>query len=292
MAAPMYMTYLGNVAAAEDKLEEAQELYEQALTEGRAADFPLPIGLALDGLGRVARKRGDRALSRVRYEEAVDVLRAVGDTPQMALMLVALAHLGLEDGDPTRATSRFREALEQAAKLGHRESLIGALEGTALALVRFAARGRTSAERALRLIGAAERLREATRLRASDVAPSAMARARQVIGDQRAQALLTEGRILSIQQAVAQANVALADVASASRPVSAAAAVGLTPREREVAILLAHGYSNQSIAETLVVGRRTAEMHVSNLLSKLGFVSRAQLAVRAVEHGLLEEAPV
>jgi DNA-binding NarL/FixJ family response regulator len=59
-----------------------------------------------------------------------------------------------------------------------------------------------------------------------------------------------------------------------------------------VAILLARGYSNQSIAEALVVGRRTAEMHVSNLLSKLGFVSRAQLAVWAVEHGLLEEAPI
>jgi DNA-binding NarL/FixJ family response regulator len=63
-------------------------------------------------------------------------------------------------------------------------------------------------------------------------------------------------------------------------------------RPRRLALLLDNGYSNQSIAETLVVGRRTAEMHVSNLLSKLGFVSRAQLAVRAVEHGLLEEAPV
>jgi DNA-binding NarL/FixJ family response regulator len=68
---------------------------------------------------------------------------------------------------------------------------------------------------------------------------------------------------------------------------------GLTARERDVAVLIARGKSNQEIADTLVVGRRTVETYVSEALSKLGFTSRAQVAVWAVENGLVdnENAP-
>ncbi|HST04330.1 MAG TPA: LuxR C-terminal-related transcriptional regulator, partial [Chloroflexia bacterium] len=63
---------------------------------------------------------------------------------------------------------------------------------------------------------------------------------------------------------------------------------GLTARERDVAVLIARGKSNQEIADTLVVGRRTVETYVSEALSKLGFTSRAQVAVWAVENGLVD----
>ena len=43
----------------------------------------------------------------------------------------------------------------------------------------------------------------------------------------------------------------------------------LTERDREVLALMAEGHSNRSIAETLVVNQRTAETHVSNILTKL-----------------------
>ncbi len=61
---------------------------------------------------------------------------------------------------------------------------------------------------------------------------------------------------------------------------------GLTPREREVAALIARGKSNRAIAEALVIGERTVETHVGNILSKLGCISRAQIAAWAVEKGL------
>ncbi|MGZ9236140.1 MAG: response regulator transcription factor, partial [Anaerolineales bacterium] len=61
---------------------------------------------------------------------------------------------------------------------------------------------------------------------------------------------------------------------------------GLTPREREVARCLSQGKSNREIAETLVLSERTVENHVGNILTKLGFDSRAQIAVWAVEKGL------
>ena len=57
----------------------------------------------------------------------------------------------------------------------------------------------------------------------------------------------------------------------------------LSPREREVAALVKQGLSNREIAAALVISESTAEVHVKRILSKLGFRSRAQIAVWAVE---------
>ncbi|GCE30377.1 hypothetical protein KDA_58610 [Dictyobacter alpinus] len=53
---------------------------------------------------------------------------------------------------------------------------------------------------------------------------------------------------------------------------------GLTGRECEVAALISMGYFNREIASTLVVSERTIETHVSNILFKLNFTSRRQIA--------------
>ncbi len=63
---------------------------------------------------------------------------------------------------------------------------------------------------------------------------------------------------------------------------------GLTSRERDVAKLIAEGKSNKEIAEALVLSNRTVEAHIGNILSKLNFTSRAQIAVWAVEKGLFK----
>jgi DNA-binding CsgD family transcriptional regulator len=61
---------------------------------------------------------------------------------------------------------------------------------------------------------------------------------------------------------------------------------GLTEREREVARLIAAGHSNREIARTLVVSERTVTTHVGNILAKLAFTSRVQIAAWAIEKGL------
>ncbi len=61
---------------------------------------------------------------------------------------------------------------------------------------------------------------------------------------------------------------------------------GLTRREREVAGLVAAGMSNRQISEHLFVSERTAETHVQNILSKLGFNSRSQVAAWVVREGI------
>jgi DNA-binding NarL/FixJ family response regulator len=70
------------------------------------------------------------------------------------------------------------------------------------------------------------------------------------------------------------------------REVAKQAFGGLTPREREVAALIAQGKTSREMADLLVVSERTAEVHVSNILGKLGFTSRAQIAAWVVEKGL------
>jgi DNA-binding NarL/FixJ family response regulator len=61
---------------------------------------------------------------------------------------------------------------------------------------------------------------------------------------------------------------------------------GLTSREREVACLVAQGKSNRAIADELVVGVSTVEVHITHILTKLGFSSRTQIAAWAVDRGL------
>ncbi|MEA2642017.1 MAG: hypothetical protein QOF51_3411 [Chloroflexota bacterium] len=60
--------------------------------------------------------------------------------------------------------------------------------------------------------------------------------------------------------------------------------LALTPREREVAVLVAAGRSNREIAAALVIGERTAENHVQHILGKLGFRSRTALALWTRDH--------
>jgi DNA-binding NarL/FixJ family response regulator len=61
----------------------------------------------------------------------------------------------------------------------------------------------------------------------------------------------------------------------------------LTNREREVVTLVAHGLSNDEIAERMVLSPMTAKTHVSRAMTKLGARDRAQLVVFAYQAGLV-----
>ncbi len=61
----------------------------------------------------------------------------------------------------------------------------------------------------------------------------------------------------------------------------------LSPREREVLILIARGLGNKEIARELHLSDSTVRVYVSAILSKLGLVSRTQAAVYAVRMGLV-----
>src|SRR5690349_1377065 len=65
---------------------------------------------------------------------------------------------------------------------------------------------------------------------------------------------------------------------SASPLTATVALSALTAREREVAVLIASGYSNQQIAERLVLTRGTVANHVAHILGKLGVANRTSVA--------------
>jgi non-specific serine/threonine protein kinase len=52
----------------------------------------------------------------------------------------------------------------------------------------------------------------------------------------------------------------------------------LSRREKEVAVMLGRGLTNREIARELVISKQTVDRHVSNILSKLGFQRRSQIA--------------
>jgi two-component system, NarL family, response regulator LiaR len=92
----------------------------------------------------------------------------------------------------------------------------------------------------------------------------------------------------------AHAGEALLDPAVASRVIESLSASGddpldrLTPREREVLVLLGRGFPNKRIARELAVSEKTVKTHVGHVFAKLGVTDRTQAAIVAVRAGLVE----
>jgi two-component system response regulator NreC len=62
----------------------------------------------------------------------------------------------------------------------------------------------------------------------------------------------------------------------------------LSPRETEVLKLISLGYTNQEIADQLLMGVRTVETHKTHIMEKLGITTRAQMVRYALQHGLVK----
>jgi predicted ATPase/DNA-binding NarL/FixJ family response regulator len=107
------------------------------------------------------------------------------------------------------------------------------------------------------------------------------------LGDARFAAEYRRGEQFTLADAVtyalAEDHAAPENLAADTRPGSVADAPALTRRQRQVADLVAQGLSNREIARRLVIAVRTADSHVQNILLRLGFNSRAQIAAWCVQ---------
>jgi DNA-binding NarL/FixJ family response regulator len=113
-----------------------------------------------------------------------------------------------------------------------------------------------------------------------------------VLKDAPAADLLHAVRVVAAGDALLAPSVTrrlIADYATRGRPDrrNLAALNELTPREKDVLRLIAHGRSNQEIAATLVLAEQTVKTHVSRVLAKLGLRDRAQAVMFAYESGLV-----
>jgi non-specific serine/threonine protein kinase len=270
----------------------ATERLTEALSRARAADDPLAVGQALLHLGVVTWGRGDRAQAAALLGEALEVQRAAGDDPYGTAD--ALAYLGLvacEQGDIARSVALQRESLSLHLELGAPEDIAVSLAGLAMLA---GASGQPVP--AARLFAAAEAMREKIgnpfKLPERAVFDRATAAARAALGDAAFAMTTAEGRALSLERAVEEAQAvdpaagpSAAAVAASER--GAAAPGGLSPRELEVLTLLVAGGSNQGIADALFLSPRTVQAHLANIFAKLQVNTRAAAVRRAYELGLV-----
>jgi predicted ATPase/DNA-binding CsgD family transcriptional regulator len=287
----------GAMLAAQNRLRDAQHAYESGLRLMRHLDQRWGSARALIGLGQLARLRGDPTAARAYYEEALPSLRAIDAGPEIARCLSGLGRVALDQGD----TGRARQALTESLNRSHASGLrLGVARGLEAFAELVALEGQPAD--AVRLGGAAAALRDA--IGHASLAGVRLERLldpiRRKLGDQLVAQLWGEGRDMTPETAVARALRTLTTGSvPAQRPpvddqevprstVSASPVTPpstLTPREREIAALIARGLSNKGIADELVISPATVARHVTNILTKLGFNSRAQIAAWAVERG-------
>ncbi|MER5709644.1 AAA family ATPase [Streptomyces sp. NPDC002122] len=222
--------------------------------------------------GALLRAGGDRDLSRLQPSLRPGYLEL-------------LASAALVAGDPAEAERAARRALTEAQRLG-------------LPVQRGAAQrawGRVLAHRG-ESAAAAEAFTEAARESARSGAGLREAHSLllaaphvQAAGDgPRAAALWRRGRRLAADGGAHM----LVDLADRTRPASPdAIAPGgrlsvLTPREREISVLVAEGLTNQAVADRLCLSPRTVESHVARVYRKTGVETRAGLASLVVRTGV------
>lgn len=251
------------------------------------ADLRLVSAMLRASRGDVDRAWEELEWLRKTWKETTDDAVLIG--PALAFACA----LATETGDETRAGEWLAELETVEARSPAPE--IAAMTEEARGLVGIAERPGEAADR---LAGAADRWRALGR-------PFDLARSLREVGEARllsgepgavdaleeAQGILAglgaAHELTRTQAALRRAGV---KVSRGPRPSTRAAPGGLTARELDVARLIAEGRSNAEIARALVISPKTSATHVSNILTKLGFSSRTQVARWFVERGLLDES--
>jgi predicted ATPase/DNA-binding NarL/FixJ family response regulator len=275
--------FLGHVARAGGVWDASADWHRRAEAGFRAGGNPLGVAWARQDLGLLARDRGDLG-------GAAELLRAsLRDFRELDYpWAVAWSAWGL--GTTLTAQGRLEEARPLLAEALRIYTDVNDPRGVAQCLDALAhvAGEQAHYETAARLIGAAAALRTRMAARAPDTEQarnSAVEQAvTQALGLQDTDRLIHAGRTMPVQQA---ADLALAvAVGTAPSDPDGPQEVPLTPRERQVAALVASGRTNRQIGRVLGISEKTAEVHLHHVMSKLDVRSRAEVAAWAVTHHL------
>ncbi|MGW0042306.1 ATP-binding protein [Rhodococcus sp. NPDC003348] len=251
----------------------ATECFEEALLTLRVEGPPLSRVGTLVGLAMACGLAGDAQRAIACHEEVVELTESLGESMYRSYSLGMLGLALWEQGDTTRAT----KLIEEGVRLTR---VVDDPLGLAMCLEILAWIGADRPERVAVLMGASAWVGEAAG------SPTIVVRdlfghhdrivreSTDAIGQKAFEAAFARGRALRVDAAIAYA---LGDQTSAE-PSASAPTERLTRRQREIAELVAQGMTNKAIAQQLVISQRTAEGHVENVLTKLGFTTRAQIA--------------
>jgi len=193
---------IASVAYMQGDREKAFTLYEESLAIRRPLGDQRGIAQALNGLGAVAFTQGDYAKSQALFTESLAIRHELHDQHGIAQALHNLAQSMRYQGQHRGAIPLFRDALARHWQLGEKDSLAYDFESIAYLSAHFG-----EPERAARLWGAAQRLREAmgSPLPPSDapVYEGEVAAARRASGDDTAfDAAWRDGSSMDLEEAV------------------------------------------------------------------------------------------
>lgn len=297
----------GDPVAVENRLDECRRLAEQV--GDRAVS-----GLALSLAGSAAAFRGHRTEAANALEQAIEILTEEGDNGAVLLAMFQLAaellYLGDHDGatataqkainiseqcgehwarsyaqwilaqciwirgDPDEASRLTRVALE--LQRGFRDPVGAAMMIDQLAWIAASKREFT---RAACLLGAATSVWRSIATDISAFGPGMTGHradcereTKRALREPAFQAAVEQGMQRTVQEAIDYATQRQETVPGPQQQLV------LTRREREVAELVGQGLSNRQTADRLVVSPRTVDGHVENILAKLSFTSRSQIA--------------
>ncbi|MFD8526046.1 ATP-binding protein [Streptosporangium canum] len=270
--------YSGMVAMYRGDAGSAVALYEEAVTRHRSTGDPVGLALALIRLCLARSFLGDSPGAVSAAEECLAVCDAHGEGWHRAYAMMALGIEIWRQGDAPRAAGLEKESLRFNCSLS---DPLGA--GINLEVLAWIAAAAKQYQKAARLLGILETVWQAIGAPLSGFGHLAgyhdecVSRVRRALGEPAFNTAVRRGARLAYDEALAYAldESAPGDGAQAEegRPAP------LTRREMQIAQLVAQGMSNKEIAAALVIAQRTAEGHVEHILSKLGFTSRAQVAV-------------
>ena len=186
--------YAGDLVAARSSLEEA-------VTAACAADDQWGLAFALGQLGGLAQFEGDVETARARREESASVARSIGDRFTLGLALAGLGLAARQRGDHEDSEAQFKEALVVSSELKDARVVPRALAGLA-----SVASLRADYDRAARLFGAVEALREVSGARElplwQAVFERDVATVRVALGDTHFRSAWASGRAMTIEQAI------------------------------------------------------------------------------------------
>ena len=123
----MVLANLGDLALQQGDLQTSHALHTEGLELRRQLADRSGVADSLAALGRVALARGDRATAHTLQSQGLAERRRVGDRPGMPASLSALAELARLDGDPATAVALLEEALAIATELDDRHCAVAAL---------------------------------------------------------------------------------------------------------------------------------------------------------------------
>jgi non-specific serine/threonine protein kinase len=266
------------------ELAKARAYLEDALARHRACRDDIGTVDGCFYLVAVEALLGDPRRAATLCEEMLALCDSHDERWLKSYMLWDLGLVAWQLGDSTRAAASGRDGLRLAREFNEQWAIAFCVE-----LLAWAAHAELKHRRAAYLLGCADSIWH--RIGAPLFGMRHLLRyheqctggVRGTLGAMAFEAEFGKGKQASLDQAVSVAleEPTTAVVATAGKVPDAV----LTPREAEVAGLIAKGLSNQAIAAKLVIARRTVEAHVEHILDKLGFSSRVQVAAWMVEMG-------